>query len=108
MKLYNFNKKELISIYEKMVTSRFLDDKMLIMLKQGKSWFHIGASGHEAGGCRRKAARGLPLARAVHNPSKARETATRERSAWRPSLTPKGQGNQEAKRSGQQVTVCVR
>ena len=48
MKLYNFNKKELIDVYEKMVTSRFLDDKMLIMLKQGKSWFHIGASGHEA------------------------------------------------------------
>ena len=48
MKLYNFNKKDLMNIYEKMVTSRFLDDKMLIMLKQGKSWFHIGASGHEA------------------------------------------------------------
>tara|TARA_B100000945_G_scaffold199176_1_gene160110 strand:+ start:2804 stop:4807 length:2004 start_codon:yes stop_codon:yes gene_type:complete len=48
MKLHNFNKKELINIYEKMVTSRFLDDKMLIMLKQGKSWFHIGAAGHEA------------------------------------------------------------
>ena len=48
MKLYNFNKKELINFYEKMVTSRFLYDKMLIMLKQGKSWFHIGASGHEA------------------------------------------------------------
>jgi len=48
MKLHNFNKKELIDVYEKMVTSRFLDDKMLIMLKQGKSWFHIGASGHEA------------------------------------------------------------
>ena len=48
MKLHNFNKKELISVYEKMVTSRFLDNKQLIMLKQGKSWFHIGASGHEA------------------------------------------------------------
>ena len=48
MKLHNFNKKELVSIYEKMVASRFLDDKQLIMLKQGKSWFHIGASGHEA------------------------------------------------------------
>ena len=48
MKLHNFNKKELISIYEKMLMSRFLDDKMLIMLKQGKSWFHIGAAGHEA------------------------------------------------------------
>ena len=43
MKLHNFNKKELINIYEKMVTSRLLDDKQLIMLKQGKSWFHIGA-----------------------------------------------------------------
>ncbi|NOG45962.1 MAG: tungsten formylmethanofuran dehydrogenase [Calditrichaeota bacterium] len=31
-----------------MVISRFLDDKMMIMLKQGKSFFHIGASGHEA------------------------------------------------------------
>ena len=48
MKLHNFNKKELINIYEKMVTSRLLDNKQLIMLKQGKSWFHIGASGHEA------------------------------------------------------------
>ena len=48
MKLNNFNKKELVSVYEKMVTSRLLDDKMLIMLKQGKSWFHIGAAGHEA------------------------------------------------------------
>ena len=48
MKLHNFNKKDLVSIYEKMVTSRFLDNKMLIMLKQGKSWFHIGAAGHEA------------------------------------------------------------
>ena len=48
MKLHNFNKKELVSIYEKMVASRLLDDKMLIMLKQGKSWFHIGAAGHEA------------------------------------------------------------
>ena len=48
MKLNDFNKKDLVSIYEKMVTSRLLDDKMLIMLKQGKSWFHIGAAGHEA------------------------------------------------------------
>ena len=28
--------------------SRRLDEKMLILLKQGKSYFHIGASGHEA------------------------------------------------------------
>ena len=25
-----------------------LDDKQLILLKQGKGFFHIGASGHEA------------------------------------------------------------
>ncbi len=31
-----------------MVYSRFLDEKMLILLKQGKSFFHIGGSGHEA------------------------------------------------------------
>jgi 2-oxoisovalerate dehydrogenase E1 component len=48
MKLHNFNKKELVAVYEKMVMSRFLDNKQLIMLKQGKSFFHIGASGHEA------------------------------------------------------------
>src|SRR5690606_30446715 len=28
--------------------SRRLDDKMLILLKQGKGFFHIGCSGHEA------------------------------------------------------------
>ena len=31
-----------------MLTSRRLDEKMLILLKQGKSFFHIGGSGHEA------------------------------------------------------------
>ncbi len=31
-----------------MALSRRLDEKMLILLKQGKSYFHIGASGHEA------------------------------------------------------------
>ncbi len=31
-----------------MMTSRRLDEKMLILLKQGKGFFHIGASGHEA------------------------------------------------------------
>jgi 2-oxoisovalerate dehydrogenase E1 component len=34
--------------YELMLTSRLLDKKMLILLKQGKSFFHIGAAGHEA------------------------------------------------------------
>ncbi len=31
-----------------MLTSRELDKKMLILLKQGKSFFHIGGMGHEA------------------------------------------------------------
>jgi len=31
-----------------MLLTRRLDEKMMILLKQGKSFFHIGASGHEA------------------------------------------------------------
>ena len=45
-----FSKKELLNVYAKMYTSRKLDDKQLILLKQGKGFFHIGASGHEAAG----------------------------------------------------------
>ena len=45
-RLHGFPKKQVLDIYEKMILSRKLDDKMLIMLKQGKSFFHIGASGH--------------------------------------------------------------
>ena len=41
-------KKQLLEIYRLMYLSRKLDDKQLIMLKQGKGFFHIGASGHEA------------------------------------------------------------
>jgi len=40
--------KLVLEFYRNMVTSRLMDDKMLIMLKQGKSFFHIGAAGHEA------------------------------------------------------------
>jgi len=40
--------KLVLDFYRNMVTSRIMDDKMLIMLKQGKSFFHIGAAGHEA------------------------------------------------------------
>lgn len=47
-RLHGFMKKELVEVYKKMVTARRLDEKMLIMLKQGKSYFHIGGSGHEA------------------------------------------------------------
>ena len=37
-------KKELLDIYSKMYLSRILDQKQLILLKQGKGFFHIGAS----------------------------------------------------------------
>ena len=48
MKLHGFSKKELLDIYYQMTLSRYLDNKQLILLKQGKGYFHIGASGHEA------------------------------------------------------------
>jgi 2-oxoisovalerate dehydrogenase E1 component len=38
----------LVAAYENMVLSRLLDEKMLVLLKQGKSYFHIGCMGHEA------------------------------------------------------------
>ncbi len=48
MKLHGFAKKQLLEIYRNMALSRRLDEKQLILLKQGKGFFHIGASGHEA------------------------------------------------------------
>jgi 2-oxoisovalerate dehydrogenase E1 component len=36
------------SLYRNLIISRQMDQKMLVMLKQGKSYFHIGCSGHEA------------------------------------------------------------
>jgi len=47
-KIAGLNKETLLNIYKNMVTTRYMDQKMLIMLKQGKSFFHIGAGGHEA------------------------------------------------------------
>lgn len=41
-------KERLLHAYKLMILSRRLDDKMLRMLKQGKSFFHIGCAGHEA------------------------------------------------------------
>ncbi len=38
----------LIDAYKLMFESRALDEKMLIMLRQGRSYFHIGCMGHEA------------------------------------------------------------
>ena len=43
-----FTKKQLTNVFSHMVTARELDVKMLILLKQGKSFFHMGCSGHEA------------------------------------------------------------
>jgi 2-oxoisovalerate dehydrogenase E1 component len=38
----------LLEAYRLMTTSKLLDNKMLVLLKQGKSFFHIGCRGHEA------------------------------------------------------------
>ncbi len=43
-----FKKDELMSALRNMMLSRRLDDKMLTLLKQGRGFFHIGGSGHEA------------------------------------------------------------
>lgn len=42
------NKETLLGAYRTMLTGRALDQKMLRMLRQGKSYFHIGGMGHEA------------------------------------------------------------
>jgi 2-oxoisovalerate dehydrogenase E1 component len=38
----------LVDAYRTMYTARKTDDKILVLLKQGKVFFHIGGSGHEA------------------------------------------------------------
>ena len=48
MRLKGFTKKQILEVYNNMAVSRRLDEKMLNLLKQGKSFFHMGASGHEA------------------------------------------------------------
>jgi len=42
------SKERLLKAYRTMVLSRRLDEKQMILLKQGKLFFHIGGSGHEA------------------------------------------------------------
>lgn len=42
------SKAEMLRLHRSMLLTRRLDEKMMILLKQGKSFFHIGASGHEA------------------------------------------------------------
>merc|ERR1712110_117504 len=46
--MHNYlNNKILIKAFKLIYTSRILDGKMMNILKQGKAYFHMGASGHE-------------------------------------------------------------
>ena len=42
------SREELVKAYRTMLLARRVDEKHLTLLKQGKSFFHIGGSGHEA------------------------------------------------------------
>ena len=41
------SKESLLQAYRNMLTARFIDSRILTLLKQGKVFFHIGGSGHE-------------------------------------------------------------
>jgi 2-oxoisovalerate dehydrogenase E1 component len=43
----NLSNERLQSAYKTVLTSRLIDAKILVLLKQGKAFFHIGCSGHE-------------------------------------------------------------
>lgn len=40
-------KEQIISVYKNTLAGRLIDNKILVLLKQGKVFFHIGCSGHE-------------------------------------------------------------
>ncbi|MCX8011108.1 MAG: thiamine pyrophosphate-dependent enzyme, partial [Ignavibacteria bacterium] len=44
----NLSKDELMNVLRLMFLSRQMDEKILKLLKQGKTYFHIGCAGHEA------------------------------------------------------------
>ncbi|MGH2568223.1 MAG: alpha-ketoacid dehydrogenase subunit alpha/beta, partial [Bacteroidota bacterium] len=44
----SLSKDQLLRAYRTMLLARRMDEKQLILLKQGKCFFHIGGSGHEA------------------------------------------------------------
>lgn len=44
----DFDREELIKILKIMLTTRTIDNKAMNLLRQGKTFFHIAASGHEA------------------------------------------------------------
>ena len=43
----NLAKEQIIDTYKNCVAARLIDNKILLLLKQGKCFFHIGGSGHE-------------------------------------------------------------
>ena len=47
-KYHGFTKTQLLAFYRTMALSRSLDTKMMTLPRQGKGYFHIGCSGHEA------------------------------------------------------------
>lgn len=48
IKEFSLSKEFLLKALRIMMSARFSDDKHLTLVKQGKSFFHIGGSGHEA------------------------------------------------------------
>jgi 2-oxoisovalerate dehydrogenase E1 component len=46
--LMGFEKKQLLDVFRMMIRSRIIDNKAMRLLKQGKTFFHIAAEGHEA------------------------------------------------------------
>jgi 2-oxoisovalerate dehydrogenase E1 component len=42
------DRQNIVDVYKMMLTSRMMDEKTMILLRQGKAFFHIGGSGHEA------------------------------------------------------------
>ena len=43
-----FSRARILDVYRLMTLARRLDERMLALLRQGKSFFHIGCAGHEA------------------------------------------------------------
>jgi 2-oxoisovalerate dehydrogenase E1 component len=48
VRVLGLSKEDLIRAYRIMLLSRRMDEKQLMILKQGKTFFHVGGSGHEA------------------------------------------------------------
>jgi 2-oxoisovalerate dehydrogenase E1 component len=46
--LMGFERKQLLDVLKMMIRSRIIDNKAMRLLKQGKTFFHIAAEGHEA------------------------------------------------------------